>query len=112
LCVCAVSGVGGHNVSQLSIWILEDYATNKWTLKHTVSALKVFGMTNIQFGYVDYESDYTTITDHPEWNLIFFIRQERRFIAYDMDHRKVHAIPARVFRYGRHSVLSGFMSRP
>jgi hypothetical protein len=99
-------------MSQLLIWILEFYATNKWTLKHTVSALKVFGKTNIQFGYMDYESDYTTITVHPEWNLIFFIGQERRFIAYDMDRRKVHAIPARVFRYGRRSILSGFMSRP
>ena len=61
---------------------------------------------------VDYESDYTAITVHLEWNLIFFVGEERRFIAYDMDRRKVHAIPAHVFRYGRRSVLSGFLSRP
>ena len=72
----------------------------------------MFGKTNIQFGYVDYESDYTAIIVHLELNLIFFVGEERRFIAYDMDRRKVHAIPARVFRYGRHSILSGFMSRP
>jgi hypothetical protein len=29
LCVCTVRG---HNMSKLSIWILEDYGTNKWTL--------------------------------------------------------------------------------
>jgi hypothetical protein len=61
---------------------------------------------------VDYESDYTAITIHPEWNLIFFVGEERRFMANDMDRRKVHAILSRAFRYGRHSVLSGFMSRP
>ena len=60
-------------MSQLSVWILEDYATNKWTLKHTVSTLKVFGKSNIKFGYVDYDSTYTAIIVHPEWNLIFFV---------------------------------------
>ena len=74
-----------------------DYATNKWTLKHTISTLKVFGKTNIQFGYVDYESDYTAITVHPEWNLIFFVGEERTIITYNMDRRKVHAILAHVF---------------
>jgi hypothetical protein len=29
LCVCTVGGVGGHNMSQLLVWILEDRATNK-----------------------------------------------------------------------------------
>ena len=46
LCVCTVGGVSGHNMSQLSFWILEDYATNKWTLKHTISTLNVFGKPN------------------------------------------------------------------
>ena len=82
---------------QLSVWILEDYATNKWTLKHTVSTLKVFGKTNIQFGYMDYELDYTTITIYLEWTLIFFVGEERTIIAYDTDRRKVHVIPAHVF---------------
>ena len=36
LCVCTVGSVGGHNMSKLSVYILEDYATNKWTLKHTI----------------------------------------------------------------------------
>ena len=73
MCVCTVGGVSGHNMSQLLVWILEDYATNKYTLKHTVSTLKVFGKTNIQFGYVDYDSAYTAIIVHLEWNLILFV---------------------------------------
>ena len=52
---------------------LDPYATNKWTLKHTVSTLKLFGKTNIRFGYVDYDLAYTAITIHLEWILIFFV---------------------------------------
>ena len=44
LCVC---NVAGPNDPKLSIWILEDYGTNKWTLKHTVSARILFGRINI-----------------------------------------------------------------
>jgi hypothetical protein len=34
LCECIVSGC---YMSKFSIWILKDYGTNKWILKHTVS---------------------------------------------------------------------------
>ena len=58
-------------MSELSIWILEDYGTNnKWTLKHTISLRKLFGKTKKQMGYFDFESCYTTIIVHPEWNLV------------------------------------------
>ena len=36
LCLC-VADI--FNMSDLSIWILEDYGTNKWTLKHMVNML-------------------------------------------------------------------------
>ena len=81
-------------------------------LKHTGSMLNVFGKDSIEFGFMDCDEDNTAISVHPEWNLIFFVGEERTIIAYDMDRRKVHVISARVFRYGRRSVLSGFMSRP
>ena len=29
ICVCTIGGVGSHNMFHLSVWILEDYATNK-----------------------------------------------------------------------------------
>ena len=51
LCVYTVHG---HNMSKLSMWILENYGTNKWTLKHTVSILKLFAQTNIEFSYYSY----------------------------------------------------------
>ena len=63
LCVYTVAS---SNDSNLSIWILEDYGTNNWTLKHTVSTQILFGRINIKFGFVDYVDDYTVITIHPE----------------------------------------------
>ena len=63
LCQCTI---GGRNMSKLSIWILEDYGTNnKWTLKHTMSLLKL--------GYFDFQSCYKAIIVHLEWNLVFIV---------------------------------------
>jgi hypothetical protein len=36
LCLC-IANI--FNTSNLSIWIIEDYGTSKWTLKHTVNTL-------------------------------------------------------------------------
>jgi len=44
--------------------------------------------------------------------MIFFIVEERTIFAYDMDHRKVHIIPALVIQYGRCRVMIEDMSRP
>ena len=92
LCVCTVHG---HNISKLSIWILEDYGTNKWTLKHTVSILKVFVETNIDFSYYSYYDVEYYSTVHPEWNLLLFVGVgvKNDIVAYNMDNRKVHVIP-------------------
>jgi hypothetical protein len=101
LCVCAVAG---PNDSKLSIWILEDYGTNNWTLKHTVSMRILFGRINIRFGFMDWVAEYTVITVHPEWNMILFAGVDGTIITYDMDRRKIHVILACVFRYVRCSI--------
>ena len=98
-------------MSQLLIWILEDYGTNEWTLKHTVSTLNVFGWTDIQFGFLDCDADYTMIVVHPEWNMIFFVGEQRTIITYDLDHRKVHVIPTLVIQYHRCRVMKEERSR-
>jgi hypothetical protein len=71
----------------------------------------VFGKTNIQFGFLDCDEDYTTIVVHLEWNMIFFAGEERTINAYDMDRKKVHVIPALVIWYGRCRVMIEDMSR-
>ena len=83
------------------MWILEDYGTTKWRLKHVMTTHELFGQINIKVGYELCDADYRLITVHPEWNFIFFVGEDRALIAYDMDHRKVHVIHALVIRFCR-----------
>ncbi|XP_066333971.1 uncharacterized protein [Miscanthus floridulus] len=91
LCVCTV---GGPNDSKLSIWILEDYGIDNWTLKHTVTTWILFERINIRFGFPDFVDGDIVITVHPEWNLIFFAGVDGTIIAYDMDRISACVIPA------------------
>ena len=109
MCACIVNGPNDFN---LSIWILEDYSTNNWTLNHMVTTRILFGRINIRFGYLDFVDEDIVITVHLGWNLIFFAREDGTIIAYNMDHKKVHAIPVHVFRYGRRTIKKEFICRP
>jgi hypothetical protein len=93
LCLC-IADI--FNMSDLSIWILKDYGTSKWTLKYMV---QLFGLNNIGLGSKAANADYRVITVHLEWNLIFLVEEDRTLMAYDMSHRKVHVLLARVVRY-------------
>ena len=57
--------------------MLEGYDTSKWTLKHKVTTLEIFGRDNIQFGYDVCDADYRVIVVHLEWNLIFLVREDK-----------------------------------
>ncbi|CAN6284214.1 unnamed protein product [Urochloa humidicola] len=77
-----------NHAYKLSVWILEDYGTDKWVLKHTVSTLFLFGGKKLQF-----DLDYKVIAVHPECNLIFFVfGWDHTLMAYEMDRREVHVI--------------------
>ncbi|KAL6605777.1 hypothetical protein ACP70R_041430 [Stipagrostis hirtigluma subsp. patula] len=80
--------IGYDDSSKLSVWILEDYGTNEWVWKHTVSTLQLFRQKNLRF-----ELDYKVIAVHPECNLIFFVYGwENTLMAYEMDRREVRVI--------------------
>jgi hypothetical protein len=49
---------------ELSIWILKDYGTKKWTLKHKVTTLELFGKKNIKIGTKVYDAAYRVIAVH------------------------------------------------
>jgi hypothetical protein len=83
------------NMSDLSIWIFEDYGTSKWTLKHTVNMLQLFGLNNIGLGSEATNANYRVIAIHLECNLIFLVGEDRTLMAYDISRRKVHILPAR-----------------
>jgi hypothetical protein len=101
-------------MSKLSIWILEDHSTNKWTLKHTVSIHKVFAKTKVQIGYLCLESSYSAVIVQPEWNLILFVgaREESAVITYNMNSRKVHVIPTHYIPDGTRDIVPDFIGRP
>ena len=42
--------INNNNKERLSIWVLEDYAGQQWTLKHEVSARQMFGTLPRSFG--------------------------------------------------------------
>ncbi|WVZ57394.1 hypothetical protein U9M48_007784 [Paspalum notatum var. saurae] len=77
-----------ENAFKLSIWILEDYDTHKWTLKHTVCTAKLFRKNNLRF-----DRHYKVIAVHPECNLIFFVfGSDNTLMAYEMDRKEVRVI--------------------
>ena len=88
-------------MTQLSIWILVDYGSNRWTLKHMVTMLEIFGQNNIEFGYEVCDMEYRVIAVHLEWNLIFLVGEDRTLLAYDMNYEKVHDLPTWVIRCPR-----------
>ena len=83
-------------------------------LMYTISLRKLFGKTKKQMGYFNFESCYTTVIVHPEWNLVFFVgvAEERAIIAYNMDNRKVHVIPTHYSHFLKCGILPEFNDRP
>ncbi|CAL5090953.1 unnamed protein product [Urochloa decumbens] len=74
-----------REVTELSIWVLEDYDTGEWVLKHTVSTLELFGRTSCKLHF-----HFTVVAVHPYRNLVFFHQLwNKKLISYDMDRREV-----------------------
>jgi glutamine amidotransferase-like uncharacterized protein len=69
------------NRYELLVWILEDYGTSKWTLKHKVTMLELFGKKNIEIGNEVCDVAYRVIAVHPEWNLIFPVGEDKTLLA-------------------------------
>ncbi|KAG2632196.1 hypothetical protein PVAP13_2NG068800 [Panicum virgatum] len=74
--------------SGLSVWVLEDYDTDEWVLKHRVSFLKLFGKTDCSAGF-----EYNVLAIHPDRNMIFLLQNiNRKLISYDMDSKELQAL--------------------
>ncbi|XP_051182502.1 F-box protein At5g49610 isoform X1 [Lolium perenne] len=73
---------------QLYIWVLEDYGTGKWALKHTVNVLELFGRHRPEDA--DY---YMMFAIHPDCNVVFLTNMKKETtVSYDLDKQKVHVI--------------------
>ena len=98
LCLCTADTLNRY---ELSIWILEDYGTSKWTLKRKVTTLELFGKKNIEIGTEVCDAAYRVIVVHLEWNLIFLVGEDKSLLTYDMNCSKVHVLPAWAIGYPR-----------
>jgi hypothetical protein len=77
--------------AQLSIWVLEDYDTQEWVLKHSVSFMELFGKS--RQCRASHKNGYSVVGMHPDGNVVFIVQNwNLKFISYDMDHKLVSVI--------------------
>lgn len=75
-------------MTQLSIWVLEDYDAEKWVLRDNVSFFQLFGRMSCRF-----RVDFDVVAIHPYRGLVFFVEQwSWRLISYDMETKEVRAL--------------------
>lgn len=74
---------------QLSIWVLENYASGQWNLKCTVNCLELFGRDSCKAG-----GYYQMFAIHPDCDLIFLTDSKEKAMSYDMTSQKMHVISA------------------
>jgi hypothetical protein len=63
-------------------------------LKRKATTLEIFGKKNIEIGTEICDAAYRVIAIHLEWNFIFLVGEDKTLLAYDMNHSKVHVLPA------------------
>jgi hypothetical protein len=86
-CLYYINTVEGHDF-KLSVYVLEDYATDEWIFKHSVRTSMLLGKS--VFSLMQY---YNLVAIHPECNRIFFISDvDNTLRCYDMNRRKVCVI--------------------
>uniref|UniRef100_A0ACD5X8X9 Uncharacterized protein n=1 Tax=Avena sativa TaxID=4498 RepID=A0ACD5X8X9_AVESA len=78
------------NDGRISVWVLKDYATGQWTLKHSVSISELLGRP-----YRKPAEVYSLVSIHPERSLIFLaggVEPVVTLMSYDMDNKKLNVI--------------------
>ncbi|KAG2640468.1 hypothetical protein PVAP13_2KG357712 [Panicum virgatum] len=74
------------NMTELLISVLENYDTDRWILKGSVSCLQLFGE-------MDCSLADSTVAFHPDHNMVFFFHiWNRKLVSYDMDSKEVSTL--------------------
>ncbi|KAF8736306.1 hypothetical protein HU200_014361 [Digitaria exilis] len=84
-----------YMVTELSIWVLEDYHTEEWVLRHSVSILQLFGEISCHF------ATCKVVTIHPDCNLVFIVYDDYKLVSYNMDSKEVCDVCTLGLGYGR-----------
>ncbi|XP_037473244.1 F-box protein At5g07610-like [Triticum dicoccoides] len=73
---------------QLVVYVLENYRSQEWILKHSTDASCIFGEREI-----DLIQAFQWVAMHPDCNMIFLtVGWDNTLVSYDMDHHKVQEI--------------------
>lgn len=87
-CLSGCMGYNAVEMTELSIWVLEDYNAEKWVLRDNVSLYKLFERMSGRF-----RMHWDVIAIHPDCGLVFFVdKWNWRLISYDMDTKEVRAL--------------------
>ncbi|XP_047057597.1 uncharacterized protein LOC124664029 [Lolium rigidum] len=75
---------------RLVVYVLEDYGSKEWVLKHTVKISDMFGSERC---VNDYNVAFDWIAIHPECNVIFFtVGFDTPFMCYNMDSERTRML--------------------
>ncbi|XP_066398716.1 F-box protein At2g23160-like [Miscanthus floridulus] len=76
-----------HYFTWLSVWVLQDYDTQEWILKHNVSTSQLFGLLSCPI------IDFDIVAMHPDHNSIILVQgSNQKLVLYDMDSKELCAL--------------------
>ncbi|XP_072147864.1 F-box protein At5g49610 [Setaria viridis] len=85
--ICMSGHIVDHQtgfITELSIWVLEDYGTEQWMLKDRLSYLQLFGEVSLSRCFLSFP-----IAIHPDRNVFFFVYGlNGKLVSYDMDSKE------------------------
>ncbi|CAL5090956.1 unnamed protein product [Urochloa decumbens] len=71
--------------ADLSVWVLVDYDTEEWVLKHSVSFAHLSGKSGRAHAF-----SFCFVSIHPHRNMVFFVPSEsQKLMSYDMDSKEM-----------------------
>jgi hypothetical protein len=75
------------HITRMSIWVLEDYDTKAWILKHSVGSLQFFGL----LGRLVH--DFNIVAIHPDHNSIIIVQHwNQKLVSYNMDTQELRGL--------------------
>jgi hypothetical protein len=73
--------------TQMSIWVLEDYDTEAWILKHNVSSSQFFELLSHPI------KDFHIVAIHPDHNSFILVQHwNQKLVSYNMDTQELHGL--------------------
>ncbi|CAN6222511.1 unnamed protein product [Urochloa humidicola] len=88
-CISTDAQLKGFRIyfTQMSVWVLEDYDTQEWILKHNVTCSQLFGFPSCP------ANDLDIVAIHPDHNSVIFLqRWNHKLVLCNMDSKKLRPL--------------------